>query len=214
MANGEANMEAVERIKAAKNRSLKLIQMDANGTLNEIAKGKRSDINESLEGNDTNITTKNMMQNNKQGFQVRQTMNGAGVNNVPSVILESFKKNPINEYDSLGMLGEQSDSSVLDIIDNGSKSRKRIAESEKPVVQTTSVGIDYPMIRTIVEDTVKKQMSAFTKKILNEGRGEMNELSTISIGKTFKFLGKNGDIFECAMKKIGNIYDKKKSVNE
>ena len=45
--------------------------------------------------------------------------------------------------------------------------------------------------------------------MLNESVGSSSELSTFTIGKTFKFLDKSGNIFEATLKKIGNINDKK-----
>jgi hypothetical protein len=73
--------------------------------------------------------------------------------------------------------------------------------------------VDYPMIRTIVEEIVRKYAVSLNKKIVSEGRQETNEVNTISIGKSFRFLAKNGDLYECVMKKVGNVNDKRKSVN-
>ena len=70
------------------------------------------------------------------------------------------------------------------------------------------------MIRTIVEEIVRKYAVSLNKKIISEGKQTTNEINTIALGNTFKFLSKNGDIYECTMKKIGNVNNKKKSVNE
>ena len=50
------------------------------------------------------------------------------------------------------------------------------------------------------------------KKIINEGKQTPSQVNTIAIGKSFRFLAENGDIYECSMKKVGNVKNKK-SVN-
>jgi hypothetical protein len=81
-----------------------------------------------------------------------------------------------------------------------------------PQVQMTAQ-VDYPMIRTIVEEIVRKYAVSLNKKIISEGKSSTSEVNTISLGKTFKFLDSKGNIYECQMKKVGNINDKRKSVN-
>ena len=39
--------------------------------------------------------------------------------------------------------------------------------------------------------------------------GRLNELTTFTVGKSFKFLDKQGNIYEATLKKIGNINNKK-----
>ena len=84
---------------------------------------------------------------------------------------------------------------------------------QQPQIQTVSAGVDYPMIRTIVEDIVKRYVVSLNKRIMNENKGGGSEINTITLGKTFKFLDSKGNIYECEMKKVGNINDKRKSVN-
>ena len=76
-----------------------------------------------------------------------------------------------------------------------------------------SAQIDYPMIRTIVEEIVRKYAVSLKNKIISEGKSQTSEVNTISLGKTFKFLANDGTIYECQMKKIGDINSKRKSVN-
>jgi hypothetical protein len=49
---------------------------------------------------------------------------------------------------------------------------------------------------------------------MNESKETVNEVNTIALGKTFKFLAKNGDIYEAKLTKVGNINDKRKSVTD
>ena len=132
-------------------------------------------------------------------------------NNVPSVIRESFMKNPIqSEGDDLSFLTEDNVKAYV------SQKRKKsqnvgVNESVSVAPQTVQVTqqIDYPMIRTIVEEIVRKYTASLSKKLINESANGDNIVNTISFGKTFKLLDSNGNIFECKMEKIGNVKDKK-----
>lgn len=197
----KANLDAIERIKASKAKSLKLMQMDANGTLDKIANGKRDAINEgastsSLMGVSENRNAKPIAQG---GRMTKSAMN------IPKEILESFQNNQIDVENT----------SVLDGVfgeDSAPMQRPQITE-QAPVVQyqqqpqVSSQGIDYPMIRTIVEDIVRKYTGSLQKKILSESKQSLNEVDSLVIGSTFKFLSKNGDLYECTLKKIKNIKD-------
>lgn len=197
----KANLDAIERIKASKAKSLKLMQMDANGTLDKIANGKRDAINEgastsSLMGVSENRNAKPIAQG---GRMTKSAMN------IPKEILESFQNNQIDIENA----------NVLDSVFGESPAptqRAQITEQaptlqyqQQPQVSTQ--GIDYPMIRTIVEDIVRKYTSSLQKKILSESKQSLNEVDSLVIGNTFKFLSKNGDLYECTLKKIKNIKD-------
>jgi hypothetical protein len=67
-------------------------------------------------------------------------------------------------------------------------------------------GIDYSMIKMIVEDTIRKYMSAFTKKIINEGKtGTGDNLKLFRIGDSFQFLTKDGDLYKAKLTFIKNV---------
>jgi hypothetical protein len=151
-----------------------------------------------------------------QPIQTGGRMTGAGASNVPLAIREAFQNNPIDETALLmntmtagGDLSFLNENTVRPT--NTTPITEEIQQSQ-PQIQTISSGIDYPMIRTIVEEIVRKYAVSLNKKIINENK-EGAEINTITLGKTFKFLDSKGNIYECAMKKIGNINDKKKSVN-
>ena len=199
--------ERAAKIKAARNKSLRLMQMDANGTLDKIAEGKKDKINESF--TDVEMVSGDMMQAPRQNMSANIASGRMSVaaGNVPSVIRESFQSQP-------PLAQQEVTSSVLDgmfgdLLQERQKPQQVITETVQPQVQHTSSQIDYPMIRTIVEEIVRKYTSSLSKKMVNEGKG--SEVNTISLGKSFKFLANNGDIYECTMKKVGNI-NKKKSV--
>jgi len=201
--------ERKARIAAARKGSLRLMQMDSNGTLDKLMEGRADEINDSLINADANVTSESLMSVKRDDRMKRMPTGKMGVAaaNVPSVIRESFQNQP-------PMSEEISTSSVLDdmfsLEDMQSQRKQQITEQTAPVQQSFATGsVDYPMIRTIVEDIVRKYAQSLKKNLITEGTGEIN---TIAIGKTFKFLTKNGDIYECAMKKIGNINEKKSVV--
>lgn len=210
----EANMAAVERIKAAKSKSLRLMQMDKK--LDAMANGMRGKITESFT-NEEPIEPQQMM-----STKIDKTMGiptGGRMNeSVPLAIREAFQKNPIDEGQLL--MGTMTGGGDLSFLNENVVAPTRTApvmehvQQPQTQVQTVSAGIDYPMIRTIVEEIVRKYAQSLNKKIMNESKENTNEINTISLGKSFKFLAKNGDLYECTMKKVGNINDKRKSVTD
>jgi hypothetical protein len=203
--------ERAARIKAARSKSLKLMQMDANGTLDKIAEGKKDSINKSFD--DNNITTDSLLSSSKVDRTNRMSTGRMSVaaGNVPSIIRESFQSQPpLAQQDVTssvldGMFGDLLTEQVTKPIMNENVQQPQVQQ----VAPQYSSQVDYPMIRTIVEEIVRKYTSSLSKKMVNENKG--SEVNTISLGKTFKFLANNGDIYECSMKKVGNI--NKKSVN-
>lgn len=217
-------MEVAERIKAAREKSLRLMRMDKQ--MDSFVKQNQGTINENIE------SPVNPIQSNAQ-IPEQPRVNAAPIRNtgrlsesaakLPREVLESFQNNVIDESklldgimgdgNSLSMLTEgvpqkRQSSSMPKEIANAYGTPQHIQEAQQPmnVVQSQ---VDYPMIKMIVEDIVKKYTSALQKKMLNESVGSSSELSTFTIGKTFKFLDKSGNIFEATLKKIGNINDKK-----
>ena len=53
--------ERKARIAAARNNSLRLMKMDANGTLDKLMEGRTDDINNSLMSDDANLTSESLM---------------------------------------------------------------------------------------------------------------------------------------------------------
>lgn len=199
----------LSKLKDALGKASKLMSMDKNGTISKIAESKRDSINTSL--NDSTVSTESMMTARPQRnmTDVPRNVNS----NIPRAIVESFSKNPI-DTSMISSIGGSSNS-VLDTI--GIQEQARTVQpqntsstiQEQHTVQTQVQGIDYPMIRTIVEDIVRKYTSSLSKKMLSESKGSVNELTTMTLGKSFKFLDRQGNIYEATLKKIGNINNKK-----
>jgi hypothetical protein len=208
------------RLQSAMSKAAKLMQLESNGTLDKIAKAKKDSINESLNGE---VATSDLMTSSRNRNTQAPTIRRMGENasNVPAPIREAFMKNPIDDSTLYEALGEQGDGRSLSFLTEGlmpkeqPQSVREIVNEDvqhvQPQVQYATSQIDYPMIRTIVEDIVRKYATSLNKKIVSEGKG--NEISTIALGKNFRFLDSAGNIYECSMKKVGNVNDKKKSVN-
>jgi hypothetical protein len=174
----EANMAAVERIKAAKSKSLRLMQMDKK--LDAMAKGVRGEITESFSSPEP-VAPQQMMStkiDKSMGIPTGGRMN----ENVPLAIREAFKNNPIDESQLL--MNTMSGGGDLSFLNEGVTPTRTapIMENVQPQIQTVSAGIDYPMIRTIVEEVVKRYAVSLNKRI-NESKGgnDVNEINTISL---------------------------------
>jgi hypothetical protein len=214
----------IANLQSAMSRASKLMRLESNGTLDKIAKAHKGEINESL-SSDGSMTTESMMttarNRNTQAPIARGQMLGAGAGNVPSIIRESFANNPIDERALYAGLGDGRDLSFLNesmptqqAQAPSSQEIRQIINESAPQTMQVPQQIDYPMIRTIVEEIVRKYAVSLKNKILTEDKQNMNEVNTVMLGKSFKFLAKNGDIYEAKLTKVGNINDKKKSVNE
>jgi hypothetical protein len=221
------------KLQNAMSKAKKLMQLESNGTLDKIAAAHKDGINATLTDPSGEMLTEGLMttSRNRQTtapMPTRQQM-GQNASNMPKAILEEFMSNPIDDSALYAALGEQGNGRSLSFLTEGMDAvqptqtvvppqnvRQIVNEGMgQQYVQQPQVmqSIDYPMIRTIVEEIVRKYAVSLNKKIMNESKQETNEINTISLGKSFKFLAKNGDLYECTMKKVGNIIDKKKSVN-
>ena len=201
----QANMSAVERIKAAREKSLRLMQMDADGTLDKYLKEGKVQRN-------TQASEAPMQPQPRQPRPIDTSRLSESAKHIPREILESFATNKID--DSALLDGVFDSQNALSMLDEGvqAKPKAKVTESvqTQPIQQVLTQSVDYPMIRTIVEDVVRKQIGALSKKMLNESK--TSDISTMTLGKTFKFLAKNGDIYEAKLQKIGNINEQKKNL--
>ena len=219
-------VEKRARLQSAMSKAAKLMQLESNGTLDKIAAAHKDGINESLDGG---ISTQELMttsRDRKTQGPIPTRQMGQNAANVPAAIREAFMANPIDDSALYEALGEQGDGRSLSFLTEGlEQPQQRTVAPPQNVRQIVNEGmgaqqpqmgqaIDYPMIRTIVEEIVRKYAVSLNKKIIGENKQQdVNEINTISLGKTFRFLAKNGDLYECTMKKVGNVNDKKKSVN-
>lgn len=225
MSNNVSQGDRMTRLKESMNRASKLMKMETSGTLDKIAQGHRDDINESF---DTDVPTHSMMttvENIGAQATIRQMPANLSSSHLPSEILESFKKNPSpSDKDLYSAFGTE-DRGVTKLVEgimqkkqSNQKNNTRQIVNEAlhgNISQQQSISqIDYPMIRTIVEEIVRKYAVSLNKKIISESKTqEVNELNTVMLGKKFKFLDSKGNIYEASLKKIGNINHKKEVVD-
>lgn len=121
---------------------------------------------------------------------------------LPKEIVEAFKKNPI-DVEPLNP-----NRSVLDTIGVTDGYQNVNEEKEQPQ-HNTAAAIDYKMIKSIIEATVKKYAVALNKRMLNESKGGDNMLQAMKIGNKFSFIDGHGNIYEATLKKVGNVRGKK-----
>ncbi len=230
MANN-VNRESV--VKNAMSRAAKLMQLESNGTIDKIAKDPnfKANINNSLENGD--VLTEQLMTTSRDR-KVQAPMAGMAMgenaSNVPAAIREAFMNNPIDDSSLYAAFGEQGDGRSISFLDEmvAPKPQTQIVQPNQDVRQIVNEGInyqqpqtqmpqqiDYPLIKTIVEEIVRKYAVSLNKKIIAENKQPQatNQVNTIALGETFKFLAKNGDLYECTMRKVSNINKMKKNVN-
>lgn len=122
---------------------------------------------------------------------------------LPKEILESFSKNYIDQsaFDprlaNLGDIKPQPKPQQME--------RKQINE-----VKNVGSAVDYEIIKSIVESTVKKYMGALSKKIINESKqNNDNGIAAVQfLGDKFSFITKNGDLYEATLKFKQNLNKK------
>lgn len=126
---------------------------------------------------------------------------------MPKSVLESFKQNPGTStempksvLDGLGLetLQEMRNESIQ-------------MEPMKQVGNNVG-GIDYSLIRTIineaVQENVKKYISALSKKLISEGVSVGNNTNTVQavkLGEKFSFITENGDVYEATLSYKTNL---------
>lgn len=135
-------------------------------------------------------------------------------NKLPDKIFQSMIENPINIPGDMS----SNDKSVLEGIDfskiNGLKKTEPIQKisqiTKEPIINESKQVIDYSLLKMIINEAVKKNISALGKKLITEGKETNNStnITTLRIGDKFNFLTQTGDLFEAKLKFIKNIHDK------
>lgn len=83
-------------------------------------------------------------------------------------------------------------------------------QAYQPQIQPSSGGIDYSMIRIIIEECISRQLSELKKTMLSESVNTGTKGDVIlTIGDNIKFIAKNGNVYEGVVKKVGNINSQK-----
>lgn len=132
--------------------------------------------------------------------------------NLPTEIFESMTKNVIDTKPLSNGMPELG-GSVLDNLKIQPKQTKKIVNEQIMQPQQISSNIDYSLIKTIVEDCVKKYSSALKKSILNESKELMKEnvgtLQAMKLGNKFSFVDDEGNLYEAKLTFIKNLNENK-----
>lgn len=132
--------------------------------------------------------------------------------NLPTEIFESMTKNVIDTKPLSNGMPELG-GSVLDNLKIQPKQTKKIVNEQIMQQQQISSNIDYSLIKTIVEDCVKKYSSALKKSILNESKELMKEnvgtLQAMKLGNKFSFVDNEGNLYEAKLTFIKNLNENK-----
>lgn len=116
---------------------------------------------------------------------------------LPKEILEVMKKGQ-KDREKLGVTSKI-DQSLISEVNN--KKPSVVKEEEKPV----SGGVDYSLIKMIVEDCMKKYTATLKKTLINESKSNSSLELMTQQGNTFKFVTTDGKIFEGKLTYKGNI---------
>ena len=139
----------------------------------------------------------------------------AAASKLPREILEAFAKEPLtfNEGNDVGV-------SVMDFMPIAQEEPQRsrgVVNEEVATVQAPQrnvpSGVDYELIKSIVESAVKKYVGAYAKKMLTESKSNDGSiLKGIQLkGDKFVFITENGDVYESKLEFKKNINAKKKA---
>lgn len=199
----------------------KIMEMDANGQLDKYSKNVDMDASGNFLINETSNYSEPFTENTYIQQDVYNTpqMESVNVKNsrLPKEILESMESNPIDTKILEAQMGQASVLDALGVPKNFENSRRLMGTKHpKPAQQLTETvqiqsAIDYSLIKTIVEDCVKKSIASLKKTMLTESTNNNsgNEAVLIKLGEGFKFVTKSGDIYAATgLKKVGHIDSK------
>lgn len=172
--------------------------------LDNMVYGKPSESS----GYDAREEMKKIEERNKKNLMPDMTKS-----KIPSAILESIRRNPLN-LDTKDVKMENFTERLknkMPLIQRTIDIQKKLAENDNTAVKTQSgakpESIDYEMIKLIVENAVKKELSAINISALNENASHniIPSLKALKITENgrFIFLDDNGYLYECTIKYIG-----------
>lgn len=138
---------------------------------------------------------------------------------LPTAILESMVQNPINTsvgYESeldtftqnLGeSLGLKKSAEIMEQLDNVDKTQVIETSSHRSPVIPSNSGVDYEMIKLLLENAIDKKLEVFSKtlNLISESKQMpiTNNVKTMSFGDKFLFLDSDDNVYECEMKYKG-----------
>ena len=165
--------------------------------------------------NDIASEYKGMRENKKVVVPNSNSLANIRNSKMPKAILESLSENYIDQsgmYDG-GLSGIVSET----MNEMEPVQPTQVHENRTPIKETVQAsGIDYSLIKTIVEDCVRKYAATITKKVISEQKSMQsseNALKAIKIGENFTFITSNGDLYEAELKFKKNLNKQVKKGN-
>lgn len=136
------------------------------------------------------------------GFDEQSISNSKLPQAVLDIMRESQKERSKMTASSEGSLSSE----LIENVNSGARKRV-VTENKTTNVQQQSSGVDYSLIKTIVEDCMKRYTASLKKTMLNENKNSSLEMITQQ-GNTFRFVTTDGKVFEGKLTYKGNIKEK------
>ena len=205
-----------ETMKASLAASKRLIDMEASGEIDKVARNAKSEGK--MLYDEEGYVTSNLTENRHQQQTPTGQAKAAPRKNtkVPQAVLESMMSNPIDTSPLNG--GMEGNGSILDMMgltehikENSGRLMGTPQEQQRQVIreQATDGGVDYQLIGKMIEETVKKYAKALSKRMLNESKDGGSNISALKLGDTFSFITENGDLYEATLTFKRNIAKKR-----
>lgn len=190
--------------------------------VNRKVKEKRNVLEQHISGGNPNVQNGGFVAPEPMDYSPQAgeglSENFLGNSRMPREIVESLMQTPPME----GV--DERSTSVLDSImpqmqpQMQSKPRLKPQTRKQPVYEQNdsfatpiqqSAGVDYSLIKTIVDESVKKYMTACVKKIMGELKSESGNIGILHLGDDFTVVTDDGDLYKADLRYVKNIKQKK-----
>lgn len=161
--------------------------------------------------NDKEGVLKSFLGENNMSLKPQTSVNADKIKNkskIPQEILESMISQPIDIEGGGALDAITKKISEKPVQKEVVKEEKK--ENNTPIYTNNNVNVDYSLIKTIVEETIKKYSSALKKSILTEVKGNTvtegnNNLKIMSVGENLRLITEDGDVYEAELVYKGKI---------
>ena len=123
---------------------------------------------------------------------------------LPKEILDELRSNPL-EY-------QESQSSIIDnlidpiaVSNKPLRSNRQVNEISKP--SSSGIGIDYTIIKAIIDESVRRNLDEYMQKTLNESKNDM-KLLRLSKGNKIQVVDSKGNLYEGVLSLKKNLNNK------
>lgn len=128
-----------------------------------------------------------------------------------SVLDEIIPQQPINTKRQLTEDYEQGEKPIPDLMESLRKigiTRNQTPTQPQYTQPQQSMGIDYSLIKLMIDEAISKEFKSLRKTILSESKqASQNGDVVLKVEDTIKFLTKSGKLYEGKLKYIKNVND-------